>query len=97
MKTEEIVLGGVYGDGKGNVREVVAEGAQYQLYRGQNDSDCIRWRSVKRGARGKVHVGTEGNMTRNSMAKWARERVTNNERTDAAVEAEPEQHSLILS
>lgn len=71
MKTKEIEVGKRYADGKGNVREVLAEGHQFAAWTHQSDKDCIQWKQVERGKRGEK-IGTIGKMTRNSMAYWAK-------------------------
>lgn len=73
MKKSEIVLGGVYHNGKGNryheVRKVIAEGPEYTLYSGQTETDNLRYEvvSIRR-------LGHQGNITRTSFAAWAKGR-----------------------
>lgn len=70
MKKANIKVGGVYTDGKGGVRQVVAQGAQYVLYPTQVDQDNLRYRVVAK-KRGPLRVGEECNSTRASFAAWA--------------------------
>lgn len=71
MKRVEIVVGKRYADGKGNVREVVADGDKFAAWTHQHDKDCIQWKQVERGKRGEK-IGTVGKMTRQSMAYWSK-------------------------
>ena len=74
MKKSEIVVGGIYNNGMGDkrhqARQVIAEGPEYVLYSGQEDTDCIRYRIVTH-----VRLDQEGNMTRARFAAWAKRRV----------------------
>lgn len=71
MKKSEIKVGKTYHNGKQgrfySEREVVAEGPEYVLYRGQENMDCIRY-ITRKG----VGIGNSGNMTRASFAAWAK-------------------------
>jgi hypothetical protein len=72
MKKIEIKVGGTYADGKGGVREVIAEGDEFALVgASQANRDCIRFRVVAK-ARGPHEVGKEYNTTRRSFAWWAK-------------------------
>lgn len=77
MKQSEIIVGGVYSNGKSGrfyqERKVIAEGPEYILYSGQENADCIRFRVIKSSY--KLYPGAEGNMTRQSFARWAKERI----------------------
>jgi hypothetical protein len=68
MSPIDIDVGKKYTDGKGNVREVIAEGERYVLYFGQWDRDCVRYRVIA----GRSRVGQECNASRSSFAAWAR-------------------------
>lgn len=71
MKKTEISLGGIYTDGKGNARKVIATGPQYVLYDGQATTDNLRYEVVQRTT-GPYRVGRQGNATRASFASWAK-------------------------
>lgn len=72
MKTSEIKVGARYTNGKGSVREVTGQGAEFVLYDGQHDDDCVQWKCVGRAKHGPA-IGVSGSMTRNSFAAWAKE------------------------
>lgn len=74
MKKSEIVVGGVYSNGKGRVRKVVAEGEKYVLYPGQYDRDCVRYEILDDGS-GKKPNTYIANASRASFAAWAKERL----------------------
>lgn len=71
MKKDEIKVGAKYTDNKGNVREVIAAGAEYVLYQGQAETDNVRYRIVSK-KRGPLRIGSENNSTRASFASWAK-------------------------
>ena len=70
MKKSLIKTGHRYTDGRGNVREVIAEGPEYVLYPGQFETDNLRYRVVKK-FKGPYAVGSEHNSTRTSFGLWA--------------------------
>lgn len=76
MKVKDIVVGGVYSNNKEGrfegVRKVLAEGAEFKLYKGVQDEDNVKYEVVK----GK-NQGKEFCMTRISFAQWAKMRVDN--------------------
>ncbi len=76
MKKADILVGHKYTNGKAT-REIIAEGSQYQLYAGQNEKDCVRYRLLAKGrtGTGATLVGDEYNTTRTAFASWAREEV----------------------
>lgn len=71
MKKKDIVLNGVYTDGKGNVRKVIAIGAEYTLYNGQYENDNLRYLIISK-KRGPFMVGGKYNSTKASFASWAK-------------------------
>ncbi|MBM5458643.1 hypothetical protein H8F21_13820 [Pseudomonas sp. P66] len=70
MKKADIAVGRFYTDGKGGLREVLAEGPQYKLYQGVADEDCLRYKSYV--SAGGLEAGSENNSTRVSFASWAK-------------------------
>lgn len=76
MNIKDIKVGKKYSDGKGAVREVVAEGPQYKHYDHSMITDNIRVRVVKRGPKdidsSALKVGDERNIPRASFANWAK-------------------------
>lgn len=76
MKKTDILVGHKYTSGE-TIREVIAEGRQYQLYPGQNEKDCLRYRLLAKGGTGTGYtlVGEEYNTTRTAFAYWAKEEV----------------------
>lgn len=70
MKKSLIKTGHRYTDGRGNVREVIAEGPEYTLYPGQKETDNLRYRVVEKTT-GTSPVGSEHNLTRTSFGLWA--------------------------
>lgn len=74
MKKSEIHVGRFYTEGRGGLRQVLAEGPQYKMYPGVVDDDCLRYKAV-RSAGGPIAAGTEGNITRVSFAAWAQSEV----------------------
>jgi len=76
MKKSDILVGHKYTNGKA-IREIIAEGSQYQLCLGQNEKDCVRYRLLSKGrtGTGNTLVGYEYNTTRIAFASWAREGV----------------------
>lgn len=75
MRKSEITLGGVYSNGKGRVRKVVAEGAEYVLYDSQEETDNLRYEIIHDGSKSNRTAGQQGNITRSSFASWAKEKV----------------------
>lgn len=75
MKKSEIVVGGVYSNGKGRVRKVVAEGPEYVLYEGQAETDNLRYEVINDGTKKNKSAGEQGNITRTSFAAWAKEKL----------------------
>jgi hypothetical protein len=73
----DIQVGHRYTDGKGQIREVVARGPQFVLFRGQQDTDCLRYRLVAQASRSysTFKVGEEYNCTVRSFAAWVKEEV----------------------
>jgi len=74
VRKADIRVGERYTDGKGNAREVISEGPEFTLYRGQAEKDNLRYRVVAKRL-GPLTVGEERNSTRASFASWARDRV----------------------
>lgn len=69
MKQSDIVINGVYSNGKGRVRRVVDKGPQYKS---QSCSNC-NWLQYRVTAGPNLqHVG---NMTVARFANWAKERI----------------------
>lgn len=81
MKKSEIVVGGIYGNGKGRIRRVVAEG-DYKLYAGQMDCDCLEYEIINDGTMRNRAAGSVGRMTRVRFAAWAKERMNDVEAND---------------
>ncbi|WP_442637776.1 hypothetical protein [Rossellomorea marisflavi] len=75
MRKSEITLGGVYSNGKGRVRKVVAEGAEYVLYDSQEETDNLRYEIIHDGSKNNRTAGQQGNITRSSFASWAKDKV----------------------
>jgi len=75
MKKQDIGVGRFYSDGKGGLREVIAEGPEYKLYESVADGDCLRYKSYV--SSGGIPAGTENNSTRTSFAAWAKFEITN--------------------
>lgn len=77
MKKNEIEVGVTYHNGKAGrfyqERKVVNEGWEFTLYDGQENADCIRYDTVKKGE--KEVSKPSGNMTRQAFAAWAKGRV----------------------
>jgi hypothetical protein len=71
MKRSEIKVGVAYTDGKGSIREVIAEGPQYTLYNSQEETDNLRYLLVCK-KRGPLTAGQEYNCTRAAFANWAK-------------------------
>jgi len=70
VKQSEIVIGGVYSNGKCRVRTVIDIGPQYTLYNGQADAKCLMY-TVDTGP----NKGKSFNMTVQRFAYWAKERL----------------------
>lgn len=68
MKRAEIVVGGIYGNGKRSVRLVLGFQAQ-GLYHGVSDCDNLRYKVLE--SRCKSEVGETHTMTARSFASWA--------------------------
>jgi len=75
MKKNEIVVGGTYSNGKGRIRKVVAEGPEYKLYDSQRTTDYIRYEIIHDGTKKNRRAGQQGNMTRQTFARWAGEKI----------------------
>ncbi|MCU9529381.1 hypothetical protein [Pseudomonas mosselii] len=75
MKKQNIGVGRFYSDGKGGLREVIAEGPEHKLYESVADDDCLRYKSYV--SSGGIPAGTENNTTRTSFAAWAKFEITN--------------------
>ena len=75
MKKSEIVVNGIYSNGKGRLRKVVAEGSEYVLYGSQTETDNLRYEVLNDGTKKNKTAGEQGNITRASFATWAKERV----------------------
>lgn len=75
MRKSEITLGGVYSNGKGRIRKVVAEGAEYVLYDSQEETDNLRYEIINDGSKNNRTAGQQANITRSSFASWAKEKV----------------------
>lgn len=84
MKKSEIKVGNTYHNGKigrfYQERTVEKEGHEFLLYAGQENADCIKYVTVKKGE--KTVAGPSGNMTRQAFAQWAKGQV--GEETDHA-------------
>lgn len=76
MKKAEIQVGCTYSNGKGRIRKVIAEGAEYVLYKGQYETDNIRYEVLHDGSKMNRSKGEQGNITRSSFAAWAKEKLT---------------------
>ena len=76
MKTREIVVGGVYSNGKGRVRKVIAEGDFRWNAASLYDPDYVRYEIIADGRKVGSEVGKKIDMTRNGFAKWAKERIS---------------------
>ncbi len=75
MKASDIVVGGVYSNGKGRVRKVTARGPEYKFYESAADTDCVQYSILKGGSSGDYASDTHGhNMSVASFAVWAKER-----------------------
>jgi len=72
MKKSEIVLGHTYTNGKGRIRKVIAEGAEYRCSDFALDYDCIRYEVVDDGTKKNRTAGQQFNMTRRAFAQWAK-------------------------
>lgn len=70
MKKSDIVLGGMYSNGKGRTRKVIGMGPLFKLYPSQESINCLRYESV-----GGPKREDRGNMTIESFATWAKERI----------------------
>ena len=46
MRKSDIRVGQTYTDGKGNIREVLAEGPQFMLWPSQADTDALKYKIV---------------------------------------------------
>ena len=73
MKKSEITVGGIYTNGRGRIRKVVAEGAEYALWDFM-DKDFIRYETIHDGTRMNKTKGELHNCSRASFASWAKER-----------------------
>lgn len=73
MKKSEIQVGKIYHNGKEGrhyqERHIMDDGPQYKGYFGQEDTDCVQYRVIRKGD--KPVDGPIGTMTRQSMANWA--------------------------
>jgi len=76
MKKNEIVVGGIYGNGKGKWRKVVAEGPEYVLYYSQECTDNLRYEIIHDGTKKNRSAGNQSNMTRQSFSSWAKEKLS---------------------
>jgi hypothetical protein len=74
MRKREIVVGGVYADGTGNVREVIAEGPEHVICASHTERDNVRYRLIAKKA-SPDRVGDEKNTVRHSFASWAARKV----------------------
>lgn len=74
MNKSEIVIGGVYSNGKGRIRKV-ADIGDYPLYTGQNDRDDVLYEIVNDGTKANKTAGRKKRQTRTSFASWAKERI----------------------
>ena len=79
MKKSEVMVGGVYSNGKGRVRKVIAEGPEYVLYDGQTETDNLRYEIINDGSKKNRTAGEQGNITRTAFASWAKEKVEEDE------------------
>ena len=71
MKAKDLKIGIVYDNDRGHERIIIAFGAQYVLYQGQQETDNLRYKVVKGDKFGRNAIGTEHNCTRKAFAKWA--------------------------
>ena len=76
MKTREIVVGGVYGNGKGRVRKVIAESDFRRNAAYMYDSDYVWYEIIADGRKVGSEIGKKSDMTRNAFARWAKERIS---------------------
>ena len=79
MKVKEIVVGGIYSNGKTGKREVVAEGTALEMtghgpWFTKSDNDYIKYK-VLSGRKPDWGVNGVAGMTRRAMAVWAKERI----------------------
>ena len=76
MRKSDILVGHTYTNGQA-IREVTDAGTQCQLYPGQDNKDCVRYRLLSKGktGAGSTLVGEEYNTTRVAFAYWARNEV----------------------
>jgi len=75
MKKSEIVVGGVYSDGKNGVRKVLAFGGEeLKYYQSQKNTQNLQCLIIQ--AREKKLVGQKCNNTVVSFAAWAKERIS---------------------
>jgi hypothetical protein len=77
MNKKLIVVGGVYRNNFGLVREVIAEGPEFVHDASQKDKDCIRFRVLRNTGRPSRGVpGEEANASRACFANWASKAVS---------------------
>lgn len=76
MKKSDIVVGGVYSNGKGRVRKVIAEGDFRRNAVCLYDPDYVRYEIIADGLKGGSEIGKKIDMTRNAFARWAKERIS---------------------
>jgi hypothetical protein len=74
MKAADIIVGGYYTDGKGGLREVIAEGDAITSYPGAHDGDCVRY--ISHLSSRPSDDGLCSNMTRRALASWSKKQLT---------------------
>ena len=78
MKKSEIIIGGVYSNGKEGrfyqERKVVDidNTGKYRLYQGQKDCETLKYHIIQKGSK---EVGQWGTMTLSSFSSWAKVKV----------------------
>lgn len=77
MKKRDIKVGGLYSNGKGKLRKVIAMGSEYKLHENQSCWDNLQYKVVRDGTNGNKSVGGKKNCTVESFAKWSKEEIEN--------------------
>lgn len=70
MRRNDIKVGHKYTNGKGAIREVIAEGPEFKVFPSQEDCDCIQYLQLEQN-RGPNRIGGKYNITRQRFANWA--------------------------
>jgi len=86
MKKSLIAVGGIYTNEKGRFRQVIGAGAEFRIYGGQEDCDCVGYLSWRIAPGGEVvevspPVGTwfSHRSTLRSFASWAKRHALSSE------------------